>query len=245
VNRNSDARRFELRIGSDTDSFNYTDAANTQSISLRASWNDRWTTTVAQNFYQRFGANAHKIQFGTTFKVLRHNYVSVGGALANKQDVISRYDQSLEYGHVFNLRVGFIRGLETSVEERVLWFTSSRVTLVGGKVLFYLPRDWMWSFNMNGARTSFDGAGHSWTPSGNSRLWFPLHERVRGNLLFAVGSENVSNVDQIGSFSAHTYGGGLRFLLTEHQDLSVYGVYQLRSQERSQTSMGVSYGIRF
>ena len=37
---------------------------------------------------------------------------------------------------------------------------------------------------------------------------------------FAVGTENFAESDQIGRFSAHTYGGGLRYRLTAGARLS-------------------------
>jgi YaiO family outer membrane protein len=239
------AAKFDLRLGSNTDVFNYTDAANAQAIALRARWNPHWSTWFGGDFFQRFGQNAYKFSSGVAYNFSKHDWVSVGGAAANKQDVISRFDQMLEYGHSFQVHAGPVRGLETSIEERALWFTTSQVTLVRGNVIVYLPGDWIWNVSLTGARSAFDLAGSSWTPSGSTRLSFPLHERWRGNALFAVGSENYSNVDQIGQFSAHTYGGGLQFKITEHQDISAFGAYQLRSKGRTQTTVGVSYGIRF
>ena len=78
-----------------------------------------------------------------------------------------------------------------------------------------------------------------------AKLGFPLYRRLSGNMFFAVGSENFALVDQIGSFSAHTYGGGLRCRLNTKQDISGYVARQDRSTSRTQTSFGVSYGFRF
>jgi len=51
-----------------------------------------------------------------------------------------------------------------------------------------------------------------------TRLGFPItrwdERRLGGNVFYAVGTENFAQVDQIGRFSSHTYGGGLRFQLT-------------------------------
>lgn len=237
--------RHELRIGNDTDFFNYTGTASAETSTLRSRWNSRWTTVFGGSFYQRFGADARKVNGAVTIGLDAHNYVTLGGAVANQQDVISRYDQSFAYGRGFALRAAFIRGLEVSAEERSLWFTSSQVTLVGGSLILYLPRDWQWSLGTYGVRSRFESAGSAWSPSGTTRLSFPITRRVGGHVSFALGSEDYSNIDQIGRFSAHTYGGGVRVHLTSSQEVSLNGAWQNRTQNRTQTSMGVSYAVRF
>jgi hypothetical protein len=66
-----------------------------------------------------------------------------------------------------------------------------------------------------------------------------------GNTFFAVGTENFAQLDQIGEFSSRTYGGGLRFQFTTRQDLSGLAAYQMRSQNRTATTLGLTYGVRF
>lgn len=237
--------RYELRFGNDTDNFNYTDAANTQLVSLRVRANSRVSASFGGEFYERFGQEAQKLRIGTTLNLSKNNYLNVSGAFATKQDVVSRYDNSVEFGRVFRFRSGFVRGLEATIEERSSWFTSSQVTAIRTGAILYLPNDWAWGISITAARSAFDDAGASWAPSGSTRLWFPLHNRVRGNLLWAVGTENYSTVDQIRRFAAQTYGGGVRISITEHQDISASTSYQRRTQGRTQTSAGVSYGIRF
>jgi len=50
----------ELRIGSDTDWFNFADANHAQSASLASRWSSRWSTNFAAAFYQRAGFLADK-----------------------------------------------------------------------------------------------------------------------------------------------------------------------------------------
>jgi hypothetical protein len=64
-------------------------------------------------------------------------------------------------------------------------------------------------------------------------------------LLFAVGAENFAQVDQIGRLSARTYGGGVRYRFAESQDVTGFVAIQDREYGQRQTSMGLSYGIRF
>ena len=72
-----------------------------------------------------------------------------------------------------------------------------------------------------------------------------MPNRPRGNLLFAVGTENFALTEQVGHFSAHTFGGGLRWQITSVHDIGGYIAAQDRSQGRSQTTFGLSYGYRF
>jgi hypothetical protein len=83
------------------------------------------------------------------------------------------------------------------------------------------------------------------TPSGWTKLGFPLQRRVTGNVFFGVGSENFAQIDQIGRFSAHTFGGGLRYQFASRHDVSGYVARQDRNQGQTDTSFGLSYGIRF
>lgn len=237
--------RHELRVGNDTDTFNYTDAAAGEYLTLRSRWNPHWTTVFGSSFDQRFGFDAHKANVAVTYSFNSRNALTAGGAFGNRQDAVSRYDQFIAYDHGFRLHAGFLRGFEVSAEQHSLWFTATQVTLFGGTVIVYLPRDWQWSLTSYAARSHFDLAGNSWTPSGTARISFPVTRWLRANGSYSVGSEDFSNIDQIGRFSAHTYGGGARFQVTKFQDISMYGAWQDRTQNRTQTSFGVSYGIRF
>jgi tetratricopeptide (TPR) repeat protein len=245
LNDQLEGLRHELRLGYDSDSFNYTDNAGAQSMSLFSKWNHHWSTLIAGEFYQRFGVDARKSTASVSLAITPRNYITAGAAVANKQDVIPQYTQFSEFGHNFHAHARFIRGIEGSLEERALWFTSSHLIVLRGNVIIYLPKDWMWSVSATSARTHFADAGVSWSPSGSTSLTFPLSRYTQGHIFFATGTETYSSLDQIGQFSARTVGGGLRFHLTKYQDISLYGAYQSRSQERTQTSAGISYAIRF
>ena len=86
-------------------------------------------------------------------------------------------------------------------------------------------------------------------PSGVTRLGFPIasreQRRLGGNVFYAVGTENFAHIDQIGEFASHTYGGGLRLQFAGNQDVTGFAAYQRRSQDHTESSFGISYGIRF
>lgn len=139
-----------------------------------------------------------------------------------------------------------MRAIEFTFSPHWLWFRDSRVLAWSGTQTLYLARDWNWTLTVVAARSSFAGTGVEWQPAGSTRLSFPVHrDRLRAHLLFAVGAENFATTDQIGHFSARTWGGGLRYRITSTQDIGGYVAFQDRSQGRTQTSFGFSYGFRF
>jgi hypothetical protein len=135
--------------------------------------------------------------------------------------------------------------MEASYQQHWFWYRGAHVLTIGASEMFYLPRDWTWTITTTGARSGFDRTSVEWVPSGSTKLGFPVLKRLAGNIFFAVGSETFAQVDQIGRFSARTYGGGLRCRITEKQDINGYVSSQDRSQGRSQNSFGFNYGIHF
>ena len=237
--------KHELRIGEDVDFFNYTDDAQTQSVSLSSRWNQRWSTAFGVTTYQRFGEDAVKFLASTSFHVTARDWISVGSAIANSQDVVPTNEAFFEYGHGFRIENRWVQGLESSYQQHWYWYQGAHVLTLNTSQIVYLPRDWTWSLNVTGARSGFAGTPIDWTPSGWTKLGFPLQRRVAGNLFFAVGSENFAQIDQIGRFSAHTFGGGLRYQFAERQDVNGYVARQNRTQGQTDTSFGLSYGIHF
>jgi Tfp pilus assembly protein PilF len=237
--------RQELRTGLDIDSFNYTDSAYAQVISLSSRWSQRWSTVFASNFYQRFGEDATKFSASTAFRPTSHDWLGVEGAVSNDRGIIAKHELAYEYGHAFRLHHGLIRGLELSHQQRWLWFQDAQVLTLTTSQVLYLPKDWTWSLAITAARSRFAGLGSEWQPSGASRLGFPLIRRLTGSVAFGVGSENFALVDQTGRFAARTFSGGLGFRMSANQDFSGYVAAQDRSQGRSQRSVGISYAVRF
>jgi len=237
--------RHEFRVGEDIDTFNYTDAAQGQSFSLSSRWSLRWSTYFSLNHYQRFGENAAKGTASIGLRIHGDSWLNAGGAGARDQGVIPRSEAFFELGHGFRFQNPFFRGLETAYQQHWFWYREAHVLAAGGSATVYLPRDWTWTLTVRGARSGFAGTGVEWTPSGSTRLGFPIWKAISGNLLFGVGSETYAQVDQIGSFSARTYGGGLRVRISRNQDITGYVASQQRSQGRSQNSLGLNYGIHF
>jgi tetratricopeptide (TPR) repeat protein len=238
--------RHQLRIGTDVDAFNYTDTAATETLSLASRWSSSWATGFAFNTYQRFGQRAGKLTGTVTRNLTRNDWLTVGGAAGHDHAVIPKSEALFGYGHGLRLDNPFFRGIEASYDQHWYWYSTARILTLGGTALVYLPHEWSWLLSINAARSAFSGVpGHDWQPNGRTRLGFPLLRRLSGNLTFAVGSESFAEIDQTGRFAARTFGGGLRFALNNSQDITGYIAAQDRSQGRSQTSGGVSYGFRF
>jgi tetratricopeptide (TPR) repeat protein len=242
--------KHQLRIGVDNDLFNFASANHNEGVSLTSQWTSHWQTSMAASFYQRAGTDAGKVLMSLTGKLPNWGALTVGGAKGDDHGVIPKSEAFFDYDHGWRVGTsGWLRGFEIVYGQHWYWYTTARILTISETTICYLPRDWTWSLNLSGARSAFPGTGAEWRPAGMTRLGFPISGRdehqLGGNIFFAQGTESFAQIDQIGSFSAQTYGGGLRYQLTAHQDWMGYGAYQKRTQDRTQTSFGFTYGIRF
>lgn len=239
--------RSELRLGSEADLLSYTSAYEGSWASVVTHWTPKWATSLAENIYQRGGLIAEKFTGSATSTLPQLGALTLGGAVAHDNAVIPKSEAFFDLDHGWKLgEVTAVRGIEFVYGQHWYWYQSARILTLNGTVIMYLPRDWSFSLGATGARSSFSGSGVDWRPSGIARLGFPLVAKsLSGNVFFAAGTENFAAADQIGRFASQTYGGGLRFRFTSRQDLSFVSSYQRRTQNRTDTYLGISYGIRF
>lgn len=238
--------RHELRLGTDADVLSFTENGYGATLSLHSRWTDRWTTSVAGFFQHRFNEDAGKFSGAVTYRLSRRDALTVGGAVARDFGVIPRGETFFEWGHGFSWSgQRLFRGAEVSYRQQWLWFREARVLTLTPSVLVYLPRDWSWALAVTAARSRFPGTRAEWRPAGATRLSIPIRPRLKSELLFAVGTENFAQRDQVGRFSARSWGGGLRWRVTPRHEIAAYVVRQGRSQGRAQTSFGWSYAFRF
>jgi tetratricopeptide (TPR) repeat protein len=240
----------ELRLGLDNDLFSYASANHDQWVSLVSQWTPHWTTSVAGNFYQRDGTGAGKFIGSLTGRRPHWGALTLGGGTGHDNAVIPTSEAFFEYDHGWKIsKKGFARGVEVLYGQHWYWYSIARILTLTETTIVYLPREWTWSLGLTGARSHFPGTNAEWRPSGVARLGFPIADwsqrRLSGNVFFAVGTENFGQVDQIGAFASRTYGGGVRFQFTARQDVTGYGAFQQRTQDRAQTSFGFTYGIHF
>lgn len=242
--------RQELVIGNETDAFNYTGAANTQTVAWISHWRWNWITSLSSDSFQRFGEQAEKVTTSTTWRFTHSDAITFGGAAAHDNAIVPKSEAFFVYGRGFRLSEGgFLRGLETTVGPHWYWYQDARILTLTSDVLLYLPRGWTWQVTGVAARSHFSGTPVDWQPSGTSRLNFPLgriaSRRISGNGFYGLGTEDYAQVDQIGSFSAHTYGSGIRFEVTQRQAANFFAAYQRRTNGQTQMSYGLSYELRF
>lgn len=242
--------RFELDIGNETDAFNYTGAANAQAVTLVAKPNARWIFSGEGDIYQRFGASAGKVIAGATYRFTPSDSFTVAAGGGNANGIIPRAETYFEYEHGFRIsETKPLRGIEATYNQHWLWYSQARVLVFTGTVAADLAHELRWTISANGARSEFTGTPVAWKPSGYSRLDFALPripaDRLLMNLTFGVGSENFSELDQLGAFASRTYGGGFRVGLSERQYVNFYLARQYRNGGNSEGIYGVSYGLRF
>lgn len=240
----------EVRFGQDNDLFNFASANHLEWASLTSKWTPYWTTSISGSFYQRGGTDAGKLMGSVTRRQPKWGSVTVGGSIGHDNAVIPKREAFFDLDHGFKTgETNFVRGIEFIYGQHWYWYQASTILALNTTAILYLPREWTLSVGLTTARSAFSGTAVEWRPSGNSRLGFPIarwgEKRVTGDVFFATGTEDFAQVDQIGRFASQTYGGGVRFAVSARQDISGYGAYQKRTQNRTDTSFGLSYGIHF
>jgi len=240
----------ELRLGQDNDLLNFASSYHDEWASLVSQWTPRWTTSVAGDFYQRGGAGAGKFVSSITRRQPKWGALTLGGAVGHDNGVIPKSEAFFDVDHGWKIgETSSVRSVEFDYGQHWYWYRDSRILTLNGTTIVYFPQEWTLTLLTTGARSAFSGTGAEWRPSGATRLGFPVarweERRLSGNIFFAAGTEDFAQVDQIGKFASQTYGGGLRFQMTARQDLTGYAAYQRRTQGRTDTSFGMSYGIRF
>lgn len=240
----------ELRFGQDNDLLSYTSGYHDESVSLGSRWSTHWSTSVAGDFYQRGGPDAGKFVGSITRRQPKWGAATVGGAVGHDNAVIPKSEAFFDLDHGWKTsEAGFVRGIEVVYGQHWYWYQAARILTLNGSGIISFPQEWTFSVAATGARSAFSGTSAEWRPSGAARLGFPLagwgDRRLSGNVFFAAGTENFAVVDQIGRFASQTYGGGLKFQIDSRQDVTGYAGYQRRTQNRTDTSFGLSYGIHF
>jgi tetratricopeptide (TPR) repeat protein len=242
--------RHEMRFGQDNDLFNFADANHDEWASLVSRWTGYWTTSVAGDFYQRGGVAAGKFVGSVTRRQPKWGALTVGGAIGHDNAVIPKSEAFFDLDHGWKIsEANFVRAVEFDYGQHWYWYQAARILTLNGSAIVSFPKQWTLTLGATGARSAFSGTGAEWRPSGIGRLGFPLahwgERGLSGNMFFAAGTENFAQVDQVGRFASQTYGGGLRFQINARQDVTGYASYQKRTQDRTDTSFGLSYGIHF
>ena len=242
--------RHELRFSHDNDLFDFTNANHAGWVSLASQWTQHWGTNFAGSLYERAGIRAGKFSGAVIGRSHRWGALTAGGAAGHDNAVIPKSEAFFDVDHGWKTgENNFVHSVEFSYAQHWYWYQQTRILTLNGTAIVYLPREWTLSLGATGARSAFSGTAAEWKPSGLARLGFPLaswdQRRLSGNIFFAAGTEDFAQIDQIGRFASQTYGGGLRFQINARQDVTAYASYQKRTQNRTDTNFGLSYGIHF
>jgi tetratricopeptide (TPR) repeat protein len=240
----------ELTVGQEDHAFNFLYPNYDESLSLQTQWTPHWSTTFVGNFFQWGPAHAGKFQASVGGQLPKWGGLTVGGATGHDSGVIPKTEAFFELDRGWKIsETRFTRGLEFTYEQHWYWYSDAKVQTLAGVALIYLPRDWTFSIGVTEAHSTFPGLGTQWRPSETARLEFPIvageRRQLSGNVFFATGIENFASIDQIGSFTSQTYGGGLKFAVTARQSVGPYASYQKRSQNRTDVNFGLNYALRF
>jgi YaiO family outer membrane protein len=239
-------KRHEVRAGLDSDLFNYAQNAGGVSLSLYSRWNQQWSTSTSLSQFKRFGQNATRFDADATLRLASKNAITVGGAVSHDSGVIPKSEVRIAYDRGFDIsETGPIRGIEFMVQQRWAFYEGVRLQVLSPGVVIYCPNDWNWLIQFSTVQSSFSASETTRKPGGWTRLTIPLSKKLTGHVLFSVGAENYSTIDQIHQLSAKTWGGGIRIALTPGQELTGSAHYQRRSGGQAVTSLGMIYAFRF
>jgi tetratricopeptide (TPR) repeat protein len=241
----SDLYRYSLRLGSETDLFTYSSAAQTQVVEFGVRWNSRWSSRLLATSYRRFSESAGQWGTAVSYRISADQSLAASFAAANHQQIAPVRQFAFDYDHGTRLHAGALKGMEFVAHSASIWFDGAAVTVLGGSAIGYLSRDWMCTFSGNAARTRFTNAGASWAPALFLKLSLPALSRLRADIGAGTGAENYSNQDQIGQISARTYAGGVHYSLSRAQEISASAAYQQRSHGAIEVDTGVGYELRF
>lgn len=238
-------RTREVLVGGDFDAFSFSGPAQSLSVAYRAPVSQKFILEYDVFGYNRFGSDAERGGMMVTYQPTNRTTFSIGGSMGPHNPVAARAETSVEASHGFELfHTGPLRGIELDYHEGYLWFRNSHVAMFAPGAIFYMPKDWMLFVRVNEARNNPSTASTNWTTGGMARLTFPAIRKLRPDILYANGAEDVMLADQIGRFSARTYGGGARYLIGAHE-IGTHVYYQNRTQGQTAITTSMNYTFRF
>jgi hypothetical protein len=241
----TDAARHQVRMGGNADFLSYSGRGGSAGASLNSRWNDQWRSTEAVTRYYRYGQAATSFEGSATYRFTPNDALTAGAGTAGNQGIVPRVQGQLEYGHGFRLAPRrAVRGIEATFAQRWMRYRDARVASLSPAAILYLPKDWNWMFRLSMSRISINGFQPNWKPAGLTRLTFPLHGAVIGNLVFATGTENLGTLDRLLWGSTRAAGGGVRIRLAAGQELITFLELRRFSGSQSQKSFGLAYAFR-
>lgn len=236
----------EIIVGGDFDSFNFAGPAQALSLAYRAEITHEFALELDGYGYSRFGSDAGRGGLSLTYSPTRRTSVTVGGSAGPSNPIAATGESFAEINHGIDVsEKGLIRGVEVDYRQGWLWFQNSQVAMFSPGLIFYMPGDCMLLVRVHEARSNVRSLqSPTWTTGASARLMVPLSAHLTGDVFFANGAENFTLADQVGRFSAQTYGGGARYRMGPHE-IGTHIYYQNRTLSHTQTTVSLSYAYRF
>lgn len=236
-------KQFRLEMGYFREAFNFASNTNGNFVGLTYRKSDRASFLGRLEYQNKFAENDTRFTLGGTFHVGKQTWLATEASFAPRSNtVIANQSYSIEVTE----RV--LPGLAFGIGYRFLGFWDARVNVWSG-IAHWQPRsDLRLDFLYTPSRTGFENASFpAWNQSGSLRLTWDSSRFASPYLLVAVGNESFSTLstEKLGSFAAHSYGGGVELRLTRTLGLRAGYHLQKRTQNRREHAFEISHFFDF
>ena len=235
---------FRLETGYIFEGYDYTSDTNGSFVQIVYRDYDRKTILGGFQFQNKFGENDTQFTLGATYRVLHRTYLRGEVTVAPRsQKVVPSQAYTAE------LTQGIPHGIAVGGALRYMSFSFANVLVPTGLIDWDVRPNLHVYLRYTPAGTFFKGVpGRAWNQGGWIKPVWDANRTFSPYILFAIGAESFESAvssEQLGKFTAHTYGGGTEIRLSARQGLRLGYFYQRRTQGRQEQSFGASYYFSF
>jgi len=237
--------RYRLQAGGGVDLMSFSSDLSAWTASLSARLNPKWEVEGGFVEWRRFGMLSTGGLGRITWHPGRKTAISVGGESSGRQDIGARAIALLGFDHGFEVsEAGQLRAIELVLEQRLAWYSGTRVLSFAPGVVLYLRHGVDWLVQ---STVSQMGAGGrpDWKGSALTRVSFGIAGRLRGRVLAASGAENFGTADQLLFRSSRSVGAGLTIGAGTGKEFRADVRRQAVAGGRSATGFEGGYALRF
>ena len=240
----SDRRSFELETGYFLEGYDF--ARNTNGTFTQLAYRDYDRKTVLGGFqYQnKFGENDLRFTLGGTYRALRRSYIRGEVSVSPRGEFV---EPNQDY--TFEVTQGLSHGVAGGAAIRYLNFRNANVVIPAGIVEWDAREKLHIYLRYAPAGTAFNKfQGRVWNQGAWAKGVWDLNRRFSPYALFATGAESFEpalSYEQLGRFTAHTYGGGTEIRLSSKGGFRLGYFYQKRTGSHRENWLGVSYYVYF
>jgi len=235
---------FRLESGYLFEGYDFTSNTNGNFVQVVYRDYDRKTFLAGFQYQNKFGENDTQFTLGATYRFFHRTYIRGELTLAPRsQTVVPNQDYTME------MTQGLPHGIAVGGALRYLNFSIAHVQIPTGIVNWDAKPNLHLYLRYTPSVTSFKGpSSRVWNQGGWTKLVWDTNRIFSPYILFATGAESFEaavSAEQLGRFSAHTYGGGAEIRVSPRQGLHVGYFFQRRTQGHQEQSFGASYYFSF